>query len=53
MATVAAAYTIAPFERTPESIIGEEHCTGPPPRPEQKRVWAKIEKSPKEFIEET
>ena len=49
MATVATVYTIAPFERTPEDIVGELH--GPEeepagravrPRPEHKRVWASV-----------
>ena len=55
MATVAAVYTIAPFVRTPEELIGDSSspCPGPPrPRPEQKRVWASIEKSPEEVIKE-
>lgn len=56
MATVAAIYTIAPFVRTPEELVGGSSSSprpGPPrPRPEQKRVWASIEKSPEEVIEE-
>lgn len=55
MATVATVYTILPFERIPEDIIGEQgpHLPGPsPPRPEQKRVWAKLEKDPEQVIEE-
>jgi hypothetical protein len=55
MATVAAVYTIAPFVRKPEEIIAGNIC-GPPkqprPRPEQKRVWASIEKSPEQVIEQ-
>lgn len=56
MATVATVYTIAPFVRTPEEVLGESGSprAGPPrPRPEQKRVWASIEKSPEEVIEES
>jgi hypothetical protein len=50
MATVAAVYTIAPFVRTPEDLVSGG--PGPPrPRPEQKRVWASIEKTPEEVIE--
>jgi hypothetical protein len=48
MATVAAVYTIRPFVRRPEELIGESSSprAGPPrPRPEQKRVWASIEKT--------
>jgi hypothetical protein len=55
MATVAAVYTIAPFVRTPEELIGDSSCSraGPPrPRPEQKRVWASLQKTPKEVIKE-
>jgi hypothetical protein len=48
MAQVAAVYTVAPFVRTPEDIIGEldrENERAPKrPRPENKRVWASVEK---------
>src|SRR3990172_203272 len=58
MATVAAVYTIAPFERTPEDIVGELH--GPEegagravrPRPARKRVWATVVREPAEVIAE-
>lgn len=56
MATVATVYTIAPFVRTPEELVGERGSprAGPPRlRPEQKRVWASIEKTPEEVIEES
>lgn len=53
MATVAAVYTIAPFVRTPLDIVRElrppETREEPPPkrpRPECKRVWARLEKEP-------
>jgi hypothetical protein len=55
MATVAAVYTISPFVRTPEELIGDSSFPrpGPPrPRPEQKRVWASLEKTPEEVIKE-
>jgi hypothetical protein len=55
MATVAAVYTIAPFVRTPEELIGDSSLSrrGPPrPRPEQKRVWASLQKTPEEVIKE-
>ena len=54
MATVAAIYTICPFVRTPEELIGKSASprAGPRPRPEQKRVWASIEKTPEAVIEE-
>jgi hypothetical protein len=41
--------------RQPEDLIGESSSprAGPPrPRPEQKRVWASIEKTPEQVIEE-
>jgi hypothetical protein len=50
MATVAAVYTIAPLVRDPEDLICG-NGTGPPrPRPEKKRVWASLEKTPEEVI---
>jgi hypothetical protein len=55
MATVAAVYTIAPFVRNPEEVIGQRsscQIARPRPRPEQKRVWASVEKTPEEVIEE-
>lgn len=54
MATVAAVYTIAPFVRKPEDLIPERDCdrADPPrPRPEKKRVWASLKKTPEEVIE--
>ncbi len=55
MATVAAVYTIEPFERTPEQVsanlMGRLRLVKPQrPRPEQKRVWASLQKEPKEVI---
>jgi hypothetical protein len=53
-ATVAAVYTMAPFVRRPEDLLpGEESTRGqmPRPRPENKRVWASLEKTPGEVIE--
>jgi len=53
MASVAAVYTIQPFVRTPEDILGpadnapEEAAR---PRPEHKRVWASLERTPEEVI---
>ncbi|NOR66280.1 MAG: ISKra4 family transposase [Woeseiaceae bacterium] len=55
MATVATVYTVAPFVRTPEDVIAEADCTfsrKPRPRPEQKRVWASLEKEPDQVIAE-
>jgi hypothetical protein len=54
MATVAALYTIRPFVRRPEDLVVESSAARaetPRPRPEQKRVWASIEKSPQQVIE--
>jgi hypothetical protein len=55
MATVATVYTIAPFVRKPEDLVSENNSARaepPRPRPEQKRVWASLEKTPEEVIEE-
>jgi hypothetical protein len=57
MATVAAVYTIQPYSRTAEDILG---CLAPHheregsgrPRPENKRVWASLEKPPEDIIKE-
>lgn len=58
MAQVAAVFTIAPFIRKPEDIVSD---LGPArdanevvvrPRPEHKRVWASIAKSPKEVVDD-
>lgn len=54
MATVAAVYTIAPFVRKPDDLIPEsdsERDELPRPRPERKRVWASLEKTPEQVIE--
>lgn len=56
MALVASVYAIAPFVRRPEDIIRELrpiHEVAPPrPRPENKRVWASVEKSVEAVIDE-
>ncbi len=58
MATVAAVYTVAPFERTAAEIVGELHgeedaaSRSVRPRPEHKRVWASVVKEPAEVIGE-
>jgi len=55
MACVAAVYTIGPFVRTPEEVIGQTPCVlakPPRPGPEQKRVWASLEKEPEQVIED-
>jgi len=53
MATVASVYTIDPFKRAPEDILDEAKCAiakSKRPRPEQKRVWASIVKTPEQVI---
>ena len=52
MASVASVYTVEPFMRTPEEILPEEKPDEDPtrPRPEQKRVWASLARSPEEVI---
>lgn len=54
MATVAAVYTIAPYVRQPENIIRTRivplEAEAPRPRPENKRVWASLEKTPDQII---
>lgn len=55
MASVAAIYTVEPFVRTPEQILpaSPRQETGPArPRPEHKRVWASLARSPEEVIGE-
>lgn len=57
MATVATVYTIAPWVRTPENVargLAPIHAveTGKRPRPENKRVWASLVKTPEEVIEQ-
>lgn len=55
MAQVAAVYTVAPFPRTPEDIVGElDRREDAPkvrrPRPEHKRVWASLRDEPEDVI---
>jgi len=57
MATVATVYTVAPHLRTAEDVVrsmAPHDERDPPwrPRPEHKRVWASLEKTPEEVIEE-
>ena len=55
MATVATVYTITSFIREPEDLVCEnnaEHSKLLRPRPENKRVWASVEKTPQQVIEE-
>ena len=54
LSTVAAVYTIPPFLRTPEQIVGEMgpvHEVLPQrPRPEDKRVWASVKQPLGEIV---
>ena len=57
MATVAAVYTVEPYVRTPEQVAhalaGQSDPEAPPrPRPENKRVWASLEKPAEEVLEQ-
>ncbi|NIR51597.1 ISKra4 family transposase [candidate division KSB1 bacterium] len=52
MATVASVYDIAPHIRSADSIIGSKEENSQPPKPVNKRVWASVEKSPREVIEQ-
>jgi hypothetical protein len=53
MATVATVYAVEPFVRTPEDIVNElggvtdADKKAKRPRPDNKRVWASLIKSPK------
>ena len=53
MATVAAVYTIDTFQRTPQDLlpVNNKPHKEKSPCPEQKRVWASLEKSAEEVIE--
>ena len=54
MATVAAVYTIDTFQRTPQDLLPGNNSRlhkEKSPCPEQKRVWASLEKSAEEVIE--
>ncbi len=57
MATVATVYTIAPFVRQPEQVVRQlapmhQVAKGKRPRPQGKRVWASLTKTPEEVIEQ-
>ena len=54
MATVAAVYTICPFERKPQDLFPGNNSNPHKeknPLPEQKRVWASLEKTAEQVIE--
>jgi hypothetical protein len=56
MATVAAVYDVAPFERTPEEVLfdlrGIRDASKPRPKAKNKRVWASVAKEPEEVTRE-
>jgi len=55
MATVATVYTTEPFERAPEDLVAEAGCAlkkEKRPPPEKKRVWASLEKTTEQVVEE-
>lgn len=52
MATVASVYDIAPHSRSADSIIGSKKEHSHRPKAGNKRVWASVEKSPREVIEQ-
>lgn len=54
MATVATVYEVAAHVRTPEQImIAEEKADrAPQPKPSDKRVWASVERSPSDVLDE-
>lgn len=52
MATVASVYDVAPHIRSADSIIGDNKESSQAPKPSNKRLWASVEKSPREVIEQ-
>jgi hypothetical protein len=56
MATVAAVYTIERYERTPDQILATSQSAAdasePRPKPENKRVWASLEREPRQVLRE-
>jgi len=54
MSTVATVYTVAPYVRTPEEVMAntDESKKFIRPRPENKRIFASLEKDPDEVIAE-
>jgi hypothetical protein len=58
MATVAAVYTVDRNERTADQIVRSFHPIGdadrdePRPKPEAKRVWASLEREPRQVVRE-
>jgi hypothetical protein len=53
MATVASIYTVAPYVRSPESIMNpDQDDQAPRPKVANKRVWASVEREPQTVIDE-
>ncbi|MCD4683881.1 MAG: ISKra4 family transposase [Bacteroidales bacterium] len=52
MATVASVYDIQPYVRSAGSIMGIEEKNSQVPKPDNKRVWASVEKSSLQVIED-
>ncbi len=52
MATVASVYDVAPHIRSAGSIIGGKKESSQTAKPNNKRVWASVQKSPREVIEQ-
>jgi len=52
MATVASVYDVAPHIRSADSIIGTNKEPQQAPKPSNKRLWASVEKSPRDVIEQ-
>ena len=54
MSTVVTVYTVAPYERTPKDIMAkpDESKKSIRPRPENKRIFASLQKDPDEVISE-
>ncbi|MCZ6593952.1 MAG: hypothetical protein O6943_03445 [Bacteroidetes bacterium] len=52
MATIASVYDIEPHYRSADSIIGSKEQNSQPTKPGNKRVWASVEKSHREVIEQ-
>jgi len=55
MATVAAVYTVAPYKRCAQDVVAalrhvRDTTLKPRPRPEQKRVWARLDRDLKDVI---
>ena len=52
MATVVSVYEVAPSIRTPEQILVDKEGRPPPPKPENKRVWAGVTEDMGTLIEQ-